>query len=203
MRLIKSKGVLIQWNNLEIYFTFSFLCLHPNGWLRNLVNDTKTVELKETETRNNGKIACINNPMGIMYSLKKLLIQYWESQFDGDRLPFLYYTHPAGTEDDGCSIGAGDFITYNTLLLLAITPFPSVMIRLYITFGCMISVIIGLLVTNALGQLVKQNILPGVPLPVVIYSAYILFLDIFSTHPSDCSEFSSERIHIAEEKYLN
>ena len=138
-----------------------------------------------------------------MYSLKKWLIQYWKSQFDGDHLPFLYYTHPADIRDHGCCMGAGDFVTYNTLLLLALTPFPSVIIRLYITFGCIISVIIGLLVTNALGELVKQNILPAIPLPVVMYSAYIIFLDISSTHPSDCLEFSSEPIHVAEEKYLH
>ena len=52
-----------------------------------------------------------------------------------------------------------------------------------ITVGCTISIL--------LGRLMKQNILLGVLIFMMLYLTYIVFLDIPSVPSSDWAEFSS------------
>ncbi len=192
--------ILIYWDQIlsRFFCLFSFLCLHPNGWLRNLCLDIKSIESEEAEIQNNYK-----TESRLLCYLKKITVQYLKNQSDGDRSPFLYYTHAIDSNECGNFLGLGDFITYNTLLLLILSPISSIATKLYVTFGCIISIIIGLLLTYWLGRSVKQSCLPGVPLSVITFSTYIFFLDIFMTHPNDCTELPFKLNHIDVNKYLN
>ncbi len=139
-----------------------------------------------------------SNQTGKSYYLKKVIVEYLKNQSSEDRSPFCYYTHAIGSNICGILLGFGDFFTYNILLLLIIAPLSSIPTKVLVTFGCMISIIIGLLATYWLGEWQKRTCLPGVPLPVILFSTYILLLDIFMTHPIECIEFSSmiDRIDI-------
>lgn len=186
----------------SVFFLFSFFCLHPNSWLRNFYLDIKTIQLEEAEIRNDERVDVCNYQKKLIYYLKKMIIQYWKKQSHGDRPPFLYYTHSQDSYERGFHIGAGDFLAYNILLLLIISSYSSVIMKLYIAFGCIICILIGLILTFELGNLMKQNILPGVPLPVMIFSTYVVFLDIFIKDPIDCVEFPSRFVHVKEVQLL-
>ena len=154
-----------------------------------MCSNSKALASEQTKFEDN--YGTSSNQTGVSCYLKKIIVQYLINHSDGDRPPFLYYTRAIGNDRHGTALGFGDFLVYNILLLLVLPPFSSIVIKLYVTFGCIVSIITGLLATYWLGQWRKQTFLPGVPLPVVVFSTYILLLDIFMTHPSDCVEFSS------------
>jgi len=76
------------------------------------------------------------------------------------------------------SLGVPDFFVYNILLLLALLPSSSIIIKVYVTFGAIVSVQVGSLLTYYLVSVVKKLSGPGLALPVITVSMYLFILDI-------------------------
>ena len=167
MRFAKSE-IFLGPNHITLisFFSFSFFCLHPNGWLRKFWVDIRTIKLEEIKIQNDKKLKTLNYQEKLKNYLKKMIVQYFKMPVDGNRFPFMYYTHPQDSDEYGFGLGVGDFLTYNTLLLLIFSRFSSIITKLHIAFGCIMCINIGVVLTNTLGKLMKQNALRGVPLPV-------------------------------------
>ncbi len=87
-------------------------------------------------------------------------------------------------------LGLGDFFVYNILVLITIPQSPSMIIKVCVAFGTMVSVQIGHLLTYRLISLVKVATAPGVPLPIITVSIYIFVLDIIlPKYFNQCIEF--------------
>jgi hypothetical protein len=102
-----------------------------------------------------------------------------------------YYTGIDG-EKRGAALGFGDFIAYDLMILLALPPSPSssIITQLWITAVSIIIINIGHLVTGWLMKIYRLQVAPGVPLPVMTFTAYLLLLDIISADESTlCSIF--------------
>ncbi len=71
-----------------------------------------------------------------------------------------------------------DLFVYNMLVLLALPPSSSIIIKVCVTFWTIVSVQVGSLLAYWLRSVVKQLSGPGVPLPVITVSIYLFILDI-------------------------
>ena len=86
-------------------------------------------------------------------------------------------------------LGVADFLSYNMFVLIVLPMSSSIMIKIYITIGTIISVQIGFLLTDYLCSFLKIYAQPAVPLPVMIVSLYLFILDIiFSYNLDQCDE---------------
>ncbi len=86
----------------------------------------------------------------------------------------------------GRLLGFGDFTVYNVLLLIALSLFSSTEAKLWVAFGFIISNIIGQLGTYYFKRLWKLNGMPGMPLPMICFSTYVLLLDVMITSSHEC-----------------
>ena len=96
--------------------------------------------------------------------------------------PGLYITHDVEHDDNDDyqeSIGMGDFIIYNWMLLFILPPFISIQEKTLLLIGHIISVQIGFWMTRSLGYYWETEMLPGVPCPVVFVTLYVLVVDHF------------------------
>jgi hypothetical protein len=96
--------------------------------------------------------------------------------------PGLYITHELDHDDDDDSfesIGIGDFVIYNWMLLFILPPFISIQEKILVLIGHIISVQMGCWMTSSLGHYWKTNRLPAVPCSVVCVSLYALVIDHF------------------------
>jgi len=75
-------------------------------------------------------------------------------------------------------LGLSDFFTYNILVLFALRTSSSMIIKICVTIGSIVSVQIGHLLTFLLRRLTKTLVAPGVPLPVITVSIYLFILNI-------------------------
>ena len=98
-----------------------------------------------------------------------------------------YYTGIGG-EREGASLGLGDFVVYNLMVLLALSPSLSspMVVQLWTAVGAMISIEIGYLTMVWIQWGYQLIVLPGVPLPVVTYTTYVLLLDMIHNNPNPC-----------------
>ena len=93
----------------------------------------------------------------------------------------VYYPREDQTNDARFSaLGLGDFLVYNLMVLLPSFPLASMSTRLWILCGSIVSIHIGNAGTVALERLWKLNSMPGLPFPVVTFSAYTLFLSMIA-----------------------
>jgi hypothetical protein len=76
------------------------------------------------------------------------------------------------------ALGLGNFFTYNILVLFALPPSSSIIIKICLTLGSIVSVEVGRLLTFLLRRLTKTSVSPGTPLPVITVSIYLLILNI-------------------------
>ena len=90
----------------------------------------------------------------------------------------VYYTTSIDQTGDGGSLGLIDFFVYNVLLLLTLPPFSSIITKMCVAFGAIISVQVGGLLTDWLQFRLNVFPGPGVPLPVITVSIYLFILDI-------------------------
>jgi hypothetical protein len=91
----------------------------------------------------------------------------------------FYYTKGVNKWKKGGLLGCGDFLVYNILVLFALPPSSSLITKICVTFGSIISVQIGSLLTYLLRRLAKKYSAPGVPLPIITVSIYLFILDLF------------------------
>lgn len=77
------------------------------------------------------------------------------------------------------SLGLGDFLMFNFMLLLVLNPLLSLRTNIFIFLGHIIAVHIGQEGTRQLGIIYQQSIQPALPLPVITFSTYALFLYSF------------------------
>jgi len=100
-----------------------------------------------------------------------------------------YYIHGIDKWKTSASLGLGDFFTYNILVLFALPPSSSMIIKICVTLGSIVSVQIGCLLACWLRRLTKTSLGPGVPLPVITVSMYIFILNIIiPTNHNQCIE---------------
>jgi hypothetical protein len=90
----------------------------------------------------------------------------------------FYYTEGVNKWKKSGSVGYGDFLIYNILVLIALPSSSSLITKICVTFGSIISVQIGSLLTYLLRCLTKKYSAPGVPLPVITVSVYLFILDL-------------------------
>ena len=88
-----------------------------------------------------------------------------------------YFTGIDG-EKRGRALGFGDFLVYNLLVLLALplSPSSTIITQLWITAGSIISINIGHLLTVCLQSKYRLQVAPGLPLPVMTFTAYVILL---------------------------
>ena len=109
------------------------------------------------------------------------------NQFSSDGEPSLidgYFSwnfddNESDEEDSRSCLGLGDFAMFDFMLLLILPPFSSTKAKVYITIGYIIAVQSGRGITNQLGWIYDQYVLPGVPLPVIVVSLYFILLNSF------------------------
>ena len=98
--------------------------------------------------------------------------------------PFCYYSHDIENETDSIKefqiIGGGDFLNHNWLLLWLLPPAASLRIQLYILFGFIICIQIGIRVTIWIGTRLKWAAMPGIPIPIVVISTYAIIIGIIT-----------------------
>jgi hypothetical protein len=90
----------------------------------------------------------------------------------------LYYNKGVDKWKQSGSLGLIDFFVYNILVLLTLPPFSSIIKKICVAFGSMISVQMGCLLTGWLQSRMKIDSAPAVPLPVLGVSIYLFILDI-------------------------
>ena len=90
----------------------------------------------------------------------------------------LYYTKGVNKWNMGGSLGGGDFLVYNTLVLFTLPSSSSLITKICVTFGSIVCVQIGSLLTYLLQRLAKKYSSPGVPLSVITVSVYLFILDL-------------------------
>jgi hypothetical protein len=94
---------------------------------------------------------------------------------------FHYYTNDIEDGIDAIkscrALGGGDFIAYNLLLLWILPSLSSTTIQIFVLFGFIINVQIGIILTDWVRSLWKENLMPCLPLPVICISAYALIVD--------------------------
>ncbi len=94
------------------------------------------------------------------------------------RLPGCYYVKGIDKWKQSHVLGLGDFFIYNILVLISIPSSASLIIKICVALGTLISVQIGYLIMHRLQHLMKIVSAPGVPLPVITASTYMFFLNI-------------------------
>jgi hypothetical protein len=99
-----------------------------------------------------------------------------------------YFTGIDG-EKRGAAVGLGDLLTYGLMVLLVLPPSP-ISTQLCITAGSMISIGIGYAMTICWLLTYQSRVVPGLPFPVIIYTAYVLLLDVIRDNSNPCSNTS-------------
>jgi hypothetical protein len=104
-------------------------------------------------------------------------------------LPGCYYVKGIDKWKQSRVLGLGDFLIYNILVLISIPPSTSLIIKICVAFGTLVSVQIGHLLTHRLQHLMKIALTPAVPLLVITASIYIFLVDIiFRQYFNPCIE---------------
>ncbi len=102
--------------------------------------------------------------------------------------PGSYYVGDQNGEKIGTRIGLGDFVVYNLLLLLILSPYSSIRTKIFLTLGCIISVQIGYIGTIIIFDRLWKNLtVPGIPLPVITFSIYLFIVNIIKTSLNQCN----------------
>ncbi len=95
-----------------------------------------------------------------------------------------FYSHDIEDEIDAVeefqSIGGGDFIKYNWLLLGLLPVLSSLRIQLYILFGFIICIQIGIRLTRWSGTRVDVECMPGIPIPLIVISIYGIIINVIT-----------------------
>jgi len=108
-----------------------------------------------------------------------------------DLNPIAYYVGDVNGERNGSCIGLIDFVVYDILLLLVLSPSSSITTNILLTLGCIVSVQGGHVGTIMIfGRLCRSYIMPAVPLLVINFSIYLLILSIVTTSSDQCIEYS-------------
>jgi hypothetical protein len=97
--------------------------------------------------------------------------------------PFCYYSHDIEDEIEITEfqmIGGGDFMKYDCLLLWLLTPFLSLKIQLFILFGFILCIQIGIYLTIWIASRLKETNIPGTPIPVIVISIYAFVLSLIT-----------------------
>jgi len=77
-------------------------------------------------------------------------------------------------------LGVGDFFYYNLMVLFLLSPLPPMTSKICVAIGGIICIQVGYMATIWIAALWNvENSVPGIPLPVVTYSIYAVFVDIF------------------------
>ncbi|CAF3694408.1 unnamed protein product [Rotaria sp. Silwood1] len=95
---------------------------------------------------------------------------YYTWNFDDDE---------SDQENNRASLGLGDFLIFNHMLLLVLPSASSITTKVYITIGHIIAIQIGLEVTFRLGRFYNQYVQPAVPLPLIFFSLYSILLNAY------------------------
>jgi len=108
----------------------------------------------------------------------------------------VYYVKGVDKWETSISLGLGDFLVYNILILLVVPPSSSIIIKMCVTLGSIISVQVGFLLTYWLCSLIKKMSTPGVPLSVITVSIYLFILNIIiPTNLNQCIGFWLITVH--------
>ncbi len=88
------------------------------------------------------------------------------------------------------AMGLADFLIYDLLLLLVLSPLFSMTIKILVTLGCIVCVQVGNVGTAIIfGRLWKNYAVPALPLPVITFSIYTLILGIVTISSAQCVEY--------------
>ncbi|CAF1413848.1 unnamed protein product [Rotaria magnacalcarata] len=96
---------------------------------------------------------------------------YYTWNFDDDEL--------VDRKNNRSSLGIGDFLIFNLMLLLIVPSGSSMTTKVCIAIGHIIAIQIGQIATSWFGCYFNQYLLPALPLPVVCFSLYAILLNAF------------------------
>ncbi|CAF4432706.1 unnamed protein product, partial [Rotaria magnacalcarata] len=133
-----------------------FICLHPKGYLYT----SRTYE----KSSSNDQLELPNDDPSVS-------VQIYDTW------------NPENNELDekgySLSLGLGDFLIFNLMLLSVLPHLSSITIKMFIAIGHIVAVQIGQEATYRLGRLCDQSAQPAVPLPVIIVTLYTILLKAF------------------------
>jgi len=98
----------------------------------------------------------------------------------------VYYVRGVDKWKKSSVLGFADFFVYNILILLVMTQSSSIIVKICIMLGCIINVHVGQLLTHWLQCRCKIESAPGLPLPVIMVSLYVFFLDSIMPNFDQC-----------------
>ena len=128
----------------------SVACLHPQGRLRLMFNSKKPA--------NDSADVCSEVRPGV----------YTGRDPDGDQI----------NDDDSCeSLGFGDFLAFNSMLLALLPPDFSIQGKCLMVVTYMVIVCIGHDSTRQLGDLWNTCMTPAIPVPMFFVSLYAILLN--------------------------
>ncbi|CAF3513389.1 unnamed protein product [Rotaria socialis] len=96
---------------------------------------------------------------------------YYTLNFDDDEL--------VDRKNNRSSLGIGDFLIFNLMLLLIVPSGSSMITKVCIAIGHIIAIQIGQIATSWFGCYFNQYLLPALPLPVACFSLYAILLNAF------------------------
>ncbi len=79
----------------------------------------------------------------------------------------------------GHALGLGDFFIFNLMILFILQPEWSITIKIFVVFGCIISIQVGHYGTLHLLKIWQLNNGPALPFPVVAFSMYTIIICVF------------------------
>ncbi len=110
--------------------------------------------------------------------------------------PFCYYSHDIEDEVDAIKgfqmIGGGDLMKYNWLLLWLLSPLMSFKIQLYILFGFIICIQVGIHLSNWIATHLKVKGIPGTPIPVILISTYAIIIDVITQNSDEDHQINKD-----------
>jgi hypothetical protein len=82
------------------------------------------------------------------------------------------------TYDSRESLGLGDFFVFNLMILFILQPQWSITTKIFVVIGCIINIQVSEYGTSYLIQSWQLSGGPALPFPVIIYSLYIIILNV-------------------------
>ena len=85
-----------------------------------------------------------------------------------------------GINDDNYSypsLGLGDFLAFNLMSLVITNPLWPTTTKLYVFIGCVITIQIGYFITKVVQNYWQETTMPGLPIPIITFSAYAIIVD--------------------------
>jgi hypothetical protein len=115
------------------------------------------------------------SPPGLYYPYDFEDIEIDEIDFNHDNFDSI----ETQLDSDHPSVGVGDFIAFNLMVLLIMDPLWPTTTKIYIFIGCVVSIQIGRFIMTIVQLYLEEPCMPALPFAVIPFSAYTIFVYYF------------------------